>query len=271
MTTSVLMSTYIKECPEFLQCALKSIWTDQTRQPDEIILIEDGKLNQGLYDVIKEWKQKLGDRMVIVTNEQNLGLAISLNNGLRHAKGDIIIRMDSDDIAFPERISVEASYLEQHPEVQIVGSWVEEFIGNKSNVVSTRKVPEFQEEIYQWGKFRNPMNHPSVAFLRETILRNGGYTHFLLFEDYHLWVTLLKQGCTFYNIQYPLLWFRTSQDMFARRGGLRYAVTETKFIYYMYSIGYISIFQLLRNIPIRFISRILPNTIRSYIYKKTIR
>lgn len=57
MTISVLMSTYYKEKPEYLNEALKSIWSDQIRKPDEIILVEDGPLTDNLYSIIDEWKK----------------------------------------------------------------------------------------------------------------------------------------------------------------------------------------------------------------------
>lgn len=265
------MSTYYKEKPEFLQLALQSIWDSQTHKPDEIVLVEDGPLTPALYSIIEKWKKTLGDAMIVVKNKNNQGLARSLNNGLEKAKGEIIVRMDSDDIAFAERIEEELKVFENNLETDVVGSWISEFIDSTNNVVSTRRVPEFHNDIYQFGKIRNPMNHPTIAFRKQCVTENGGYKHFLLFEDYCLWVTLLKKGCKFYNIQKPLLWFRSSPDMFARRGGMRYALTELKFQYYMYSIGYISLLNLLRNSCMRFAGRLIPNKLRMFAYQKALR
>lgn len=266
MTTSVLMSTYCKERPEYLNMSLDSIWTAQIHRPDEIILVEDGPLTADLYSVINEWKNKLGERLVLVVNKENQGLARSLNNGLKHANGDIIVRMDSDDIAYPERIKENIEAFETINGLDVVGSWISEFIETPDNVTSLRKVPETLEEIYRFGKYRNPMNHPSVSFRKDRIMQAGGYTHFLLFEDYHLWVTLLMKGYRFYNIQKPLVWFRSSGDMFARRGGFDYAVTEQRFLYFMYKTGYISFAALVRNTLTRFAVRLLPNRLRKFAY-----
>lgn len=271
MRVSVLMSTYYKENAVFLDMALESIWTAQTRKPDEIVLIEDGKLTSALYTTIEKWKKTLSGKLIIVENKKNLGLAKALNAGLAKATGDIIIRMDSDDIAKPERIEKEAYYLEQHPDIDIVGSWIDEFRNTPDEVINTRKVPETTEDIFRFGKRRNPMNHPSVAFRRQRIIEHGGYTHFLLFEDYCLWAQLLMKGYRFYNIQESLLWFRTSDDVYARRGGWRYGITEIRFQKYLHNLGYISTTEMLANCAIRFISRITPNSLRRLLYQKLLR
>lgn len=271
MRISVLMSTYYKDNAAFLDMAFESIWTAQTRKPDEIVLIEDGKLTSALYSTIEKWRKTLNGKLIIVENEKNLGLAKALNAGLAKATGDIIIRMDSDDIAKPERIEKEAYYLEQHPDIDVVGSWIDEFRNTPDDVINTRKVPETTTEILRFGKRRNPMNHPSVAFRRQRIIGHGGYTHFLLFEDYCLWAQLMMKGYRFYNIQESLLWFRTSDDVYARRGGWRYGITEIRFQKYLHNLGYISTTEMLENCAIRFISRITPNCLRKLIYIKLLR
>jgi glycosyltransferase involved in cell wall biosynthesis len=271
MSVSVLMSTYIKENPDWLDASLRSIYDDQTQKPDEIVLVLDGPLTPELQAVINRWKTALKDVLTIVANMRNQGLALSLNDGLKVAKGDIIVRMDSDDIAFPERIEKQVEFMELHKDIDVVGAWITEFIGTPDNVRSIRKVPETSDEIYEFGKCRNPLNHPSVAFRRERIVEHGGYTHFLLFEDYCLWAQLLTKGYRFYNIQESLLWFRTSADMFSRRGGWHYAFTELKFQRYLYGIGYITLPTLLRNSIVRFNGRIMPNWMRRFMYSHYVR
>ena len=121
MTISVLMSVYKSEKPEFLAQALKSVWEEQTCKPAQIVLIEDGPLTAGLYTVIDRYKDILGDRMCICRNETNQGLTKSLNIGLRQVTSELVARMDSDDRAAPRRFERQAAFLEQHPDVDIVG------------------------------------------------------------------------------------------------------------------------------------------------------
>ena len=77
MTISVLMSTYIKEQPNYLDEAMRSIWTEQTRKPDQIVLVEDGPLTTALYGILSKWQNVIGDKLTIIENKQNKGLALS--------------------------------------------------------------------------------------------------------------------------------------------------------------------------------------------------
>ena len=132
-------------------------------------------------------------------------------------------------------------------------------------------MPKDQEDILRFAKGRCPVNHPVVMFRKSAVLKAGGYKHFPLFEDYYLWVRMLMDGARFYNIQESLLFFRFSPDMFKRRGGWRYAVTEVKLQTLFYRIGFIDFFSLIRNICIRLVTRLLPNDFRSLLYKRFIR
>ena len=149
--------------------------------------------------------------------------------------------------------------------------WIDEFEGEVSNVLSMRKVPEQHENILRFAKGRCPVNHPVVMFRKSAVLKAGGYKHFPLFEDYYLWVRMLMNGARFYNIQESLLFFRFSPDMFRRRGGWRYAVTEVRLQTLFYKMGFIGFFSLLKNVCIRLVTRLLPNGLRSLLYKRLIR
>ena len=134
--------------------------------------------------------------------------------------------MDTDDIASPDRFEKQLEAFRRFPQVEVVSAWIDEFSGEKNNITSTRKLPEYPYEIYKYAKKRCPVNHPVVMFRKNSILLAGGYRHFPLFEDYYLWIRLLLNGVKFYNVQESLLYFRTSPDMYKRRGGFRHALTE---------------------------------------------
>lgn len=271
MTISVLMSTYRREQPAYLDAAMKSIWTDQTRKPEQVVVVKDGALTPELDAVIDRWKELMGETLTVVANRQNRGLALALNSGLACCTGDIVARMDSDDIAFPTRIEEQAAYLEQHSEVGVVGAWIDEFVGTPDNVVSSRKTPETHPEIYRYGQMRNPMNHPTVVFRRHVVTEHGGYQHFYLFEDYYLWSRLLCAGVKFHNLQKSLIWFRMSDDLYERRGGWHYAISELKFQLRLHKTGYISLTEMLRNCGMRLAGRLIPNSLRGWIYKNILR
>jgi hypothetical protein len=108
-------------------------------------------------------------------------------------------------------------------------------------------------------------------FKKSAVIAAGGYKHFSLFEDYYLWVRMLMNGAKFYNIQESLLFFRFSPDMFKRRGGWKYAIDEFRFQKKIRKIGFISSIDFIRNVSIRFMTRIVPNFLRIFLYKTLLR
>ncbi|WP_195439181.1 glycosyltransferase family 2 protein [Parabacteroides goldsteinii] len=269
MHFSVLLSLYKKEQPSYLLQCLNSIFY-QTILPNEIVLVLDGPLNDELDYIVEDIQKKI-PYLKTIPISTNQGLGKALNEGLKHCSYDLVARMDTDDIAKPDRFEKQLAIFRKHPEVDVVGAWIDEFEGDTSNVLSVRKVPEWHGKIIQFAKRRCPVNHPVVMFRKSAVLKVGGYKHFPLFEDYYLWMRMLINGARFYNIQESLLFFRFTPDMFRRRGGLKYAVTEMRLQYLFYQIGFINIFTMMKNISIRLVVRLLPNSLRSSLYKRTIR
>lgn len=266
---SVLMSVYYKEDPSFLKSSLDSL-INQTLMPSEIVLVEDGPLTAELYDVIEEFSNSNPNfKRVPLTENQGLGKA--LNEGLKHCSYNLVARMDSDDISCPDRFEKQMSIFAKYPQVEVVSCWIDEFEGKPENIIATRKVPEYPYQITKYAKTRSPINHASAVFRKDSILFAGGYQSFPLMEDYYLWVRLLMNGAHFYNIQESLLLVRTSADMYKRRGGLKHATTEFKFQNLIRKLGFISFPCFLYNVTIRFTTRIIPNKLREFIYKRFLR
>lgn len=262
---TVLLSIYHKEEPSYLLQSLDSIF-NQTVQPDEVVLVKDGPLTPELDAIIEDYCKKKSS-LKVISLTQNLGLGKALNEGLKHCSHELVMRMDTDDIAKEYRFERQLEVFYRYPEVDVVSAWVDEFEGDISNVISVRKLPERHANIYGYAKRRSPVNHPSVAFKKSAVLAVGSYKHFPLFEDYYLWVRMLANGAKFYNIQESLVYFRISPDMFKRRGGWKYVMTEIKFEKKIWDIGFINSFELITNIGIRFIVRNIPNQLRAFIYK----
>ncbi len=269
MPFSVLMSLYVKEQPDYLRQSLNSVF-NQTMNPSEVILVEDGPLTDDLYLVLDEY-QEFHPELKRISLSKNGGLGNALNEGLKHCSNELIARMDTDDVAMPDRFERQLSVFEKYPQVEVVSSWVDEFEFTPDNVISTRKLPKYPFEVYQYAKKRCPVNHPAAMFKRSSILFAGGYQPFPLFEDYFLWIRLLLNGAKFYNIQESLLKFRTSPDMYKRRGGLKHAINEVKFQNLIRKMGFITLRQYCMNISIRFIIRIIPNKLRELVYKNLLR
>lgn len=212
---SVLMSLYAKEKAEYLILAIESM-IDQTVTPDEIVIVEDGPLNDELYGVIDTYKEKYPELFNIVVSEKNIGLGLALNEGLKVCKNELVARMDTDDISKPERCEKQLKVFEANPELSIVGSFVDEFTGSPDQVTSVRAVPEKHDDIYNFAKKRSAFNHPAVMYRKSKVLENGGYSDLRRNQDVDLFGRMLFAGCKAENVGESLLWFR-SGDALARR------------------------------------------------------
>lgn len=263
------MSLYFKEHPAYFKASLDSLFT-QTLLPNEIILVEDGPLTSELEQIVSDYSSRY-PILKVVPLPQNQGLGKALNEGIKYCSYELVARMDTDDIAKPDRFQKQVEVFEMHPEIDVCGAWIDEFEGNIDKIISTRKLPEWHNNIAAYAKKRNPINHPVVMFKKSAVVKAGSYQHFPLFEDYYLWVRMLMNGAKFYNIQESLLWFRFSPEMFKRRGGWGYAMKELKFQKTLRRMGFISTPIYLKNVAIRLTTRIIPNSWRSFIYKNLLR
>lgn len=264
MKFSVLIAVYNKEQPSNLRQSLESIFT-QKLPPDEVVLVEDGAISPALERVITDYVT-IYPIFRIVKLDQNQGLGMALAEGIRHCSYDIVARMDSDDVSHPERFSQQMAWMERHPETDIVGSWVDEFSNDTSQIISTRRVPETHEELVDFSRYRNPMNHPSVMFRKKAVVEAGGYRHCPLFEDYDLWIRMMQRGARFHNLQRSLVQFRLTPQLFSRRGGSQYIRQELNFQKRMYHMGHISLWRLTANCIVRTLIRLIPNGWRKYGY-----
>lgn len=264
---SVLLSLYIKEQPFFLKQSLDSLLS-QTLLPSEIILVKDGALTPELDAVVSDYK-RCYPILKVVALKQNQGLGKALNEGLKHCSYDLVARMDTDDIAKPDRFEKQLKVFQEHPELDVVGTWIDEFEDDTSHVASIRKLPEHHDEIVKYAKHRCPINHPVVMYRKSKVLAVGGYTGFP--EDYCLWIKMLMNGARFYNLQESLLWFRFSSDVVKRRGGWSYAKSDVKSQINFYKMGFLNIWELFYNIIIRLSVRLIPDSCRMFVYRKLLR
>lgn len=266
---SVLMSVYHREEGECLREALRSVF-EQSAAPSQVVLVKDGPLTEDLDKVILDFTNKYSSLKVVALSE-NIGLGMALNTGLAQCSHELVARMDSDDVAVSKRFEKQLKVFENDESIDIVGGWIDEFTNDCSIIEKSRKVPEKHDEIAQFAKMRNPLNHMTVMFKRDSVLSVGGYQPFYLFEDYWLWARMLMNGCIFHNLQECLCLARGGVAMAARRGGFKYAKSEIKLQYKFLKMGFINIFIFIKNVSFRFFIRIMPNCLRSFIYKKILR
>lgn len=267
---SVLMSVYHKEKAEYLKQAIASIQT-QTLPTDDFVLVCDGPLNVELNAVIATKQQEMGEVLNVIRLEKNSGLGNALNEGIKHCKNELVARMDSDDIAYPNRCEKQIAVFRAHPEVSVCSGIVEEFTTTPETVDTKRIPPETHEEIIEFAKKRNPFNHPCVMYKKSAVEAVGSYQDFYLLEDYYLWLRMLMAGYQGYNIQEPLLHMRAGSDMYLRRAGWKYAKAQDKLFRFMKEQGFIGNSQYIKSCVIRSGSSLAPNWLRKFMFERVLR
>jgi len=116
---SVLLSTYTQENPLYIDDTLRSIYDEQCLKPAQIVLVLDGLLTAEHHSILDQWKNTLGDKLILVPLPTNQGLAQALNEGLKYCTHDLIARMDTDDVALPGRFRQQVSFMLAHPEIAV--------------------------------------------------------------------------------------------------------------------------------------------------------
>ena len=262
---SVLMSVYYKEKPEFFDLALESIY-NQTVKADEWVIVKDGAISQELQDVIDKYKQYEGVNIKEVQLDENKGLGIALSVGVPECSYELIARMDTDDIAVPNRFELQLAEFEKNPELDLCGGQIIEFETDPSLPIAERHVPLTQEEIVAFQKKRSAFNHMTVMFKKSKVLEAGNYKDCPLMEDDMLWVDMLLAGARCMNVDEYLCRVRTNRDMIARRGGLKYYKKYKKARKMIYKTGFISHSQYTKTNFIQFIVCIMPNWLRKKVF-----
>lgn len=267
---SVLMPIYYKEKAEYFNTALDSV-VNQTLMPDEIVIVKDGALTKELDAVIEKYVSEYPHLFNIITLEENVGQGKARNAGLQACKYNIVALMDSDDIARKDRFEIQIKYMEQNPDVDVVGSFISEFENNPEVIESIKAVPITHDAIYNFGKWRSPMNNMTVVYKKDKVFEVGAYNSFNFGEDYLLFAKMLMNGCKFYNFENCLVNARAGSRMLAKRVGWNKIKQEFLLFYEFKKMGYINNCQFVRNVTLKFLLRVIPNRLRSWIYRKFLR
>lgn len=191
---------------KYLHAAIGSVLA-QTFKNFELIVINDGSTDSTA-EIIKSFDDP---RIVYICNEQNLGLIASLNLGIARAKGELIARMDSDDVAISSRLEIQVEYLDQFSDCDVVGSAV--VLINEFNVKSQIYHFPKTDALIKWAlSFYCPLAHPTVMMRSSIFLDGAKYSHNREHaEDYDLWIRL-SESHKFGNISDPLLLLRKHSD-----------------------------------------------------------
>lgn len=266
---SVLMSVYIKEKPEYLKRSIESI-LGQTICTNDFVIIKDGPITKELNKLLEKYASKY-DCIHVYGYKTNRGLGYALNYGLNQCINELVARMDSDDIALPERCERELNLFNGHPNLDIVGTDIYEFTDEEDNITGLKKMPVSQEEIRKYARRRNPFNHPTVMYKKSSVIKYGGYQEGQRGEDIELFTKMVFGGCVCTNINEPLLKYRAISDQFDRRTSKTDTDAVIRVIKNNYKKGYIGLSDYLYVFAIQTAGRVVPNSIGKPIYKKLFR
>ena len=216
------MSLYKSDVKEYVSQAVNSVLY-QTFTDFEFYIQYDGLVQ---YDVDQYLISIKDERIHIYKRDKNKGLAYSLNELLAVVMPmgyEYIARMDADDISLPERLEKQVTYMDKHPECDVVGTWAIEINSNGSEFYR-KQMPETHEGCWNQFMIRDCMIHPTVMFRRSYIEKASVYSLDTYFgEDTMMWAQGFAAGCEFANLPEYLFKFRLNDDFFNRRRGWKHA------------------------------------------------
>ncbi|MBK8982263.1 MAG: glycosyltransferase [Ignavibacteria bacterium] len=206
---TVLMTVFNDE--KYVGQSVKSI-LNQTYSDFEFLIIDDGSEDDS-GKIINSIK----DQRIIYKKIKHSGLAAALNFGMKNAKGDWIARADADDLSVNRRLQIQNDYLIKHPQTDVLGSH-SVYFADPGKILFQLNPPSGDKKIKEFMDLHNPINHSSVIFRKEKILKVGGYDEkFGVYEDFELWLRM-KNKLSFNIIPESLVYTRLRMDSMTSKG-----------------------------------------------------
>ncbi len=181
-TVSVVMPAY--NAAEHISESIQSI-LDQTLNNFELIIVDDSSTDSTA-QIIEKF---VDNRIRLIRNDRNEGVASSLNKGIAAAKGEFIARMDADDISVAHRLKLQVEFLRQHPSIALCGGSLKTF-GAKEELW---ECPTDPDRLACRMLFKCEVAHPTVI-MRKNVLDKYGFRYSSemdFAEDYDLWIRIL--------------------------------------------------------------------------------
>ncbi len=261
---SVILPIYWKNEFSSFKNTFQSI-LNQTYKPNEIIIVYDGEVKKKIKDYVKKKKKKI--KIKEITNTKNLGLGKSLNKAVKFCSYNLIARADCDDLNYKSRFKKQFSFMKLH-NLDVCGSNTIEL---SSGRLMEKKNPIMHEQILKKLKYRNPFNHQTVIFKKDSVLKAGNYREVPFFEDYYLWVRMKKKGSIFGNLNKILVRVDVDKNFYDRRSGFKYLCKYQFFLSKCKKIGFINSIEYFYLLLLRTSVYLFPTTILKFFYKTFLR
>ncbi len=213
-----------KESPALLETTLQCL-ERQTLKANELVIAVDGPLKKDLETIIQSSKLPIK----LYTQEKPLGIGATLKKIAPSCIGDLIVRIDSDDLYSPEHTELITKPFTFQSKLGVVGCQLLEVDIRNNSVIASRQTPISPRRTNLWLSWRNPMNHQTVAINKQALLQAGGYRHMPNFEDWDLWLRISKEGYELINLPLCTVAARVNRNHRKRRLGIKYLTTEINF------------------------------------------
>lgn len=200
---SVIMSTY-NESENYIRSSINSI-LEQTLHDLELIVVIDNPENEAAVTAVNAFASE-DSRVKILCNENNLGLVRSLNKAISAAHGEILARMDADDISLPQRLEKQLAFLERE-QFDIVGA-VTQYIDENGMPVAGGHTYKTEEQLKQLFQFENGLCHPTWMVRRKVYEELNGYRDIDSCEDYDFLLRAMEKGYRLGMVDEVLLFYR---------------------------------------------------------------
>jgi glycosyltransferase involved in cell wall biosynthesis len=182
---SVVMSVYNGE--NDLKQSVPSI-LNQTFTDFEFVIVNDGSSDSTL-NIIKDYQKN--DQRIVIIDQHNKGLTKSLNIGIAKSRGKYIARQDTDDESLPTRFAEQVAFLEDNPDVVVLGTTAYQVMDEITRIGSYFDDDTLKELVY----LRNPFPHTSVVFRKDIFIRVGMYDEsYILSQDFECWMRMMSHG-----------------------------------------------------------------------------
>ena len=265
MEYSVLMTVYKKDSPEFFLQSVSSM-LHQTVKTNDFVLVCDGELTEELESAINSAFKGNEDILNLVRLPRNVGLGKALHDSLPLCKNDWVARMDDDDISHPDRCEKQLNYIREHPEISILGSYVNEFVDDPAAPIRVKEVPIEIEDIKRFSKRRNPFNHSTLMIKKNDILQAGNYSIMRTNQDVDTWIRVLNKGYIGANIDQALVDFRFDKNTYKRRKEWKNIKLMIDVWKNFYKQDYCSLLDYLYVICTQLAVFIMPNKLLQWVY-----
>jgi glycosyltransferase involved in cell wall biosynthesis len=212
---SVIMPCY--NCAKYLPESMASVLS-QTFQDFEVVAVDDGS-DDGTQGMLEDYSRFDG-RVRVFRLPRNMGVTKALNHGLLMSRTEYLARMDADDVSLPSRLELQVKYLDENPDVWVLGTRFWSMDEGLGTVKWDNAVPTSPDDVKRTLSERCCVGHPTVMMRRRMVEKIGGYDEdekFRAVEDYELWLRASSKGLGIANLPEYLLKYREHRGQVTER------------------------------------------------------